>query len=388
MVAPVRATWSTPDDVAAKVRRRWADGSLLRAYATGEPFPVVEVPLRGPRAAEIGDDLEAVRAWVARLDAGRRDDSRYALEWAGIGGRAFGRNQVPARAVVSTFAQAWALLGVAAEVRRFDRVWALTRPAAAPVQAWVLAHPRRAVDLADEWEPILAAYAWLDRHRGSGRYLREISAPGVDTKFAERQRTVLAGLLGVSATATGFLSGLGLRAKPELVRLRVSPELGLPAVLSEVAVRADELRELALAPSVAVVVENEISYLSVEVPPGGVVIWGKGFEVDRAGRLPWLAGVDVVYWGDLDTHGFAILDRLRAFLPQTRSVLMDRETLLAHRDRWVVEERPAVSALTRLEAEEAALYADLVGDRLGDRVRLEQERIDWAWALARLEVAV
>ena len=71
-----------------------------------------------------------------------------------------------------------------------------------------------------------------------------------------------------------------------------------------------------------------------------------------------------------------ILDRLCAFLPQTRSVLMDRETLLAHRDRWDTEERPARSALTRLTEEEAALYAELVSDRLDTKMRLEQERID------------
>jgi hypothetical protein len=122
------------------------------------------------------------------------------------------------------------------------------------------------------------------------------------------------------------------------------------------------------------------------VPAGGVVIWGKGFEVDRVGRMPWLVDAEIVYWGDLDTHGFAILDRLRAWLPQTRSVLMDRETLLAHRARWVVEERPATSALPRLRSEERDLYADLVSDRFGDRVRLEQERIDWKWARERLDV--
>ena len=105
--------------------------------------------------------------------------------------------------------------------------------------------------------------------------------------------------------------------------------------------RSDGAGRADLEPRGAVIVENEISYLSVDVPEDGVVIWGKGFEVDRVGRLPWLAGVDVLYWGDIDTHGFAILDRLRAWLPQTRSVLMDRETLLAHRDRWVIEDRPA-----------------------------------------------
>jgi hypothetical protein len=379
----VRARWSTPDDIAAKARRRWTDGSLLRALAESAAFPPIEVPLRGPTAAHIGDDLDAVRAWIDKLDAGRRGDTRYALEWASIGGRHFGRNRIPSRAVVSTFDQAWALLGVTDEVRRFDRVISASA-GMEPVHAWALAHPHRAVELADDWKPLLAAYSWLAEHRGSGHYLREISAPGVDTKFAERHRAVLAGMLGVSFSSSGFLAGLGLRAKPELVRLRACPTLGLPKPLTEVAVRADELAELDLSPKTALVLENEITYLSQEVPVGGVVIWGKGFEVDRVGRLPWLVETDVVYWGDLDTHGFAILDRLRAWLPQTRSVLMDRETLLAHRDRWVVEERPATSGLTRLGPGEADLYADLVSDRFGDRLRLEQECIDWAWARERL----
>lgn len=99
--------------------------------------------------------------------------------------------------------------------------------------------------------------------------------------------------------------------------------------------RSEELAQLDVRPRIAVVIENEVSYLSAEVPDGGIVFWGKGFEVDNVGRLPWLGGVDVVYWGDIDTHGFAILDRLRAWLPATRSVLMDRVTLLQHRDRWV-----------------------------------------------------
>ena len=66
---------------------------------------------------------------------------------------------------------------------------------------------------------------------------------------------------------------------------------------------------------------------------------------------------------------------------------MDRETLLAHRDRWVTEDRPATSVLTRLMLDEQNLYTDLVEDRLGDRVRLEQERIDWYWAEQRLRAA-
>ena len=375
-------SWTSVADIAAKVRRRWDDGWLLRAYAEGSPFVPIEVPLRGPKPSQVGDDIAAVREWIAALDAGRRDDSRYSLEWQSIGGRQIGRNQLPVRALVSSCEQAWALLGVSSTVRRFDEVLVLVDEHR-QVRAWVVGHPHRALELFDEMPRLIAAYVWLDGYRESQVYLREISAPGVDTKFAERYRPVLASMLGVSATATGFLADLGLRSKPALVRFRPSAALGLPSALTELAVRSEELLRLSLDPRVAVIVENEISYLSVDVPKDGIVLWGRGFDVDSVGRLPWLADADVIYWGDIDTHGFAILDRLRAWLPQARSVLMDRETLLAHRDRWVTEDRPARSPLTRLTAEERDLYAELVEGGLGERVRLEQERLDWGWVERR-----
>ncbi|WP_375544345.1 Wadjet anti-phage system protein JetD domain-containing protein [Dietzia cercidiphylli] len=148
--------------------------------------------------------------------------------------------------------------------------------------------------------------------------------------------------------------------------------------------RGGQDRGVAMRFSIAVVVENEVTYLTLPVPADGVVIWGKGFDVARLGRWAVLQDAEVHYWDDLDTHGFAILHRLRAHLPQTRSFLMDAETLHAHRDRWGRENAPTSAALGRLSAKEAAVYDDLVSDRFGDQVRLEQERINWAWTLDQL----
>jgi len=381
----VTSRWTTPEDIAAKVRRRWDNGSLLRARAAGEPFDPIEVSLRGPKPSEIGDDLAAAGNWVAMLDLGRRDDHRYTLEWQTVGGRSIGRNQLPNRAVVSSFEQALALLNETTAAGRFDEILLLAQQHPR-VRQWILANPHRALALAVEMPRLIAAFVWLDEHRGSDRYLREISAQGVDTKFAERHRSDLAAMLGVPTTAAGFLAGLGLRSKPGLLRLRPAASLGLPTPLTELGVRPEELAKLSVKPRIAIIVENEISYLSVDVPADGIVFWGKGFDVDQVGRLGWLADAEILYWGDIDTHGFAILDRLRAWLPQTRSVLMDRDTLLAHRDRWVTEDRPAKSALPRLTSDEQALYSELVEDSHDVRVRLEQERIDWQWVESRLSL--
>jgi hypothetical protein len=378
------AGWTTPADIAAKVRRRWDDGTLLRAYAAGEPCPAVDIPLRGPGPRDIGERLAEVRAWVEALQRSSRGDRTYTLEYAGVGGRLVGRNQVPARATVTSYEQAWSLLGVAPDVRRIDSVLDVSR-SSPTLLAWVRAHPIKALTQHEVWPQVVAAYDWLDTHRGTGRRIRQIDAPGVDTKFVERHRSVLAALLGVPGSASGFASGLGLATAPETVRLRFDAGFaGLPESLSEATFQSAELARVRVSVRRALIAENEATYLAVDVPRDGVVIWGKGFEVDRAGSLPWLRDADVDYWGDLDTHGFAILDRLRAWLPQTKSVLMDRETLLAHRDRWVVEDRPTRARLARLDADERATYDDLVSDRLGDRVRLEQERIAWSWVRDRL----
>jgi hypothetical protein len=109
-----------------------------------------------------------------------------------------------------------------------------------------------------------------------------------------------------------------------------------------------------------------------------MVILGGGYAVPVLERLGWLTGLDVLYWGDIDTHGFAILNRLRRYLPQARSMLMDRATLLDHRAYWVTEPSPTALALDRLDQAESALYAELISGSYAPSVRLEQERISFS----------
>ncbi len=57
---------------------------------------------------------------------------------------------------------------------------------------------------------------------------------------------------------------------------------------------------------------------------------------------------------------------------------MDRDTLLAHRELWVTEVSGETRELDRLTDAERALYEELRGDRYGQKVRLEQERVGFA----------
>jgi hypothetical protein len=75
---------------------------------------------------------------------------------------------------------------------------------------------------------------------------------------------------------------------------------------------------------------------------------------------------------------FDDIARLRHRFPWVRSILMDRETLLAHPSQWVTEKTPTKATLSLLDLSEQAMYQDLVNCTFGPAVRLEQERVSFA----------
>lgn len=356
--------------------RKWRSGVLPAAFACGQPFEPIGVPIRGPAPGEIAARLAAVQDWVADWQRAGRGALR--IEYRQIGGRSVGSNLIPCRAWLDSYDQVWKVLGVASDLRLLTDLMRATGEACPRLVTWVQQHPLRVLELADRWQRLLDTVAWIDERQQPGIYLRQVDVPGVDTKFIERNRGVLSDLLDlqlsegrVDVGAADFERRYGFRRKPAYVRFRVDAGGGW----REMTVRAEEFAAPPAGVTRAVVLENEITYLAVPCPPSAMLVLGGGYAVPVLESLGWLTDLDLAYWGDIDTHGFAILDRLRQRFPQVRSVLMDRATLLAHREQWVTEPNPAASSLEYLDRDEAALYADLVADRLGPSVRLEQERI-------------
>ena len=129
------------------------------------------------------------------------------------------------------------------------------------------------------------------------------------------------------------------------------------------------------------VFENLETVLAMPDLPGAVVVHGSGYAVPRLSAIPWIRDGSVLYWGDLDSDGFAILHALRSGCSNVTSVLMDDETLFAYRDLWVPETKPAVGTYATLTAGERRALEHIRGE---GNIRLEQERIDWELALGRL----
>lgn len=375
--------WTTPAEVVARLKARFDRGEFLIALAERRPFEPIGVPLRGPTAGSLGADLAAVRAWVVQWETRRPKAMR--LEHREVGGRVIGTNRLPARAWIDGYDQLWEALGVRAQVERFAGLYAYAAERSSAIAAWCAANPIRTLAHAESWERLVETATWIGEHPQPGLYLRQIDVPGVDTKFVESHRGILADLLEAHLPAeridtAGPLSDFAARyrfaRKPDLVRIRsLSPDDRVLEPFSEITVRAAELAAAPIEANRVFVVENEINFLTLPQVPDAVTIWGGGYAVDRLAALDWLSERELVYWGDIDTHGFAILSRLRGRFPDAESMLMDRTTLTEHKRHWVREPKPIRVDLPHLTPAETLLYRELLEDVHGEAVRLEQERI-------------
>ena len=389
-------SWTRPEDLLVTLRRRWDRGTYLRAHARGEPWTPLLLSIKGPRADDLLRDAPSVIAWtddVRRAGIDRRGRERFSIEYRTISSRLLGQNAIPARIRLDSLSQLADLLGTTREIDRLDRLLETTRRKLPAAVAWLADHLLEALTHHDVWDRLLATATWIAEHDASTSDLRHLDVLGVDTKFVERHRKLLGRLLDevlpagrIDPTASDFARRYGFRPRPRYVRLRLlSPLPTLPGQLTELELRASELAQLPLPVSAVFVVENKASYLAFPELSSAIAIFGGGFAVTTLELVPWLAEREVVYWGDIDTHGFAILDRLRERVPSARSILMDRPTLLAHRDQLTDEPSPTSAALSHLTVEEAAMHRDLVEDRYGSSVRLEQERVRFALLRRTLE---
>jgi hypothetical protein len=391
-------SWNNVNDLIATLRKRWATGHYLSDYAGNVPWTPIELPVKAPSASELLDQFDDAVRWAERF---QRDShtgggaARFAVTYRTVKGKNLGANSVPARVRIESFEQLCALIGTNRDVRSLDTILRHTEAAMTTLVPWVVAHPLKAVEHHSIWGELLATVTWITTNSTEVLYLRQIDVEGLDTKFVDHHRKLLDELLTAvlpehridpEYSAADFARRFRFRPKPAYTRLRLlNPQPAFPKGLSEITLRTEELAALELVADTVFVVENEITYLAFPAVPNSIVIFGSGFSLAALRDIPWMDSREIVYWGDIDTHGFDILHRLRARFDSVQSIMMDHQTLLAHPRQWVNEPSPTNRALTNLNDAEQALYHDLIEDRYGKAVRLEQERVRFSSLQQALE---
>lgn len=380
--------------------------------------PALIIALKPPTEREMRVDENAAeqwaREWSAFAVAGSVGRGSVEVDWETRTWRSIGQQCVPVRVRLNSvdavaefvggdIARDWRRLSSRADVLR-DRFGGGEGGTGGSALASVIRrHAAMLLRLDDQdFRAVVDASVWLAENPVAGMRPRQLPIRGVDTKWFAAHRSLVTALHSVATSGGAFsstaVSGgvaafpgvavpgheLGIVDADPLIRLRILDPRIAVGDLTDFAASPAQLDALHVSPRVVFVFENKESLLAMPTWKRAIAVHGSGYAVGAVGRLSWVARAPILYWGDLDSNGFAILHTLRSSHPDVTSVLMDEDTLLAHRDLWVHEATPNRGTFSTLTAGEQGTLLRLRDE--GD-ARLEQERIPWDGALAALRAA-
>ena len=397
----------TPDEASRRAHVRfdrtaptWAAAAFMRssgdeeqaAPSTYEGLPF-SIPLHPPTERQALTDIAGARAWV---ETWRTCDNADLVEWGARRWPSVGTQAVPERltmrtpedvARVADCLATWeTILDRAADTAgRWRSSWQASHPDAAASQVAAAVSTTAQLSAAlpvTDWNILLAVIDWLAAHPHETPYVRQLPIRGIDTKWVERHQALLKPFCrALNGTDPAFAQ------PPRCIRVRMLDRAIAPGGIVDLALPMGELDRVVRPARLAIICENLVSTLTLPDIPGAIAIHGGGYAVGDLRAVPALADKPLLYWGDLDTNGFAILNDLRSAFPHAVSVMMDEETLERYRDLSVEEPKPNTGTFPRLTPEEEATLSAL---RRGDparnitTLRLEQERIEWTWACERI----
>lgn len=379
----------TPEQIQRRALNQYPE--FLRSLCSGSPFFPLTVFGGGLVKPT---NFVADRAGIQLLQSQSKGQTGfgYELTWEERTFRRLGTQNVPATVAFSTQNDYLRFIKKQDEVRNFLADRELILKECSELNEWTKSKPLKVVAHAGHWEGLLKVCVYLRSNPRPNCYLREVPVM-TDTKFIERHKGILSELLPIAAPRTvgldvsSFESRFGFRLKQPLLRLRfldhsLATRYGFP--IHDFATTLEIATSIPFDNICVIVVENEMTFLTLPVLPGVIAIFGAGDAAALLGNVKWLGRCRLYYWGDLDSHGFEILSCLRANFPHLVSVLMDEQTLGANAAFAVKAAPTPYKESLCLTPDEFVIYRNLVSTQ----TLLEQERIHSEFSTPRLRIAL
>lgn len=293
-----------PEDVRKFLVRRFQ--SKQREWLIGEAgesqWPL-EVPLSIPTEQAALRQVDGVRAWVSAWQGWQGVGT---LSWCERRWKALGVQRLPEKLALRRPEDVALWIGESARwARAQSRYQTLTARWPVLAQQW----PRYFDVLADygdaDFRRLAEMLGWINLNPKSNLYPRQIPIAGADSKWLDSRKGLISDLVAtLQGDPTGerdFFRRCGLRAQPQLMRMRVlDPELRARlGGLGDISAPCEEVASVGIRPKNVFVVENLQTGLAFDDLPGAVVIMRLGYAVDVLGQLPWLQQAQCIYWGDI-----------------------------------------------------------------------------------------
>ena len=369
------------DEVQKKALRFYERGMVQAAWLQDDEtlFPL-RISFKRPGEKVIRTDFESVQKAVKAAES-----TGLPLEYKWFQFAALGEQRLPVAVVFETREVYLKIMGLQERFSAFVTESRVVLEAFPSLRPLLTDKPKLIENYSGAWRRIVAVCHYLIAHPNPHIYLRELPIEGVDTKFIASHKKALDLLLTnllpteaydatiMTLSNGGFEAKYGFLTPQPLIRFRLLDFDDAIAGQMELALPKTAFDRLETAVERIFVVENLATFLAFPNYPKSMVIFGSGYSVRYLKDAQWMAERSLYYWGDLDSHGFAILSQFRAAFLHTRSLMMDQDTVdrFAHLAVEEPKEKRYEGVAEGLTQEERKLLEDLRQKAF----RLEQERI-------------
>jgi len=374
-----------PKDITKKLKTTYNRAEHLKAYLNQEEF---QLSIKFKRLSEknIEQNFTQIRNWIEELK-----QSSFKIEFQSISYRSLGTQSIPKVLVLKQNEFLKQLSNQKAFKRHIELIQKSLK-AFANLEPLLKEKPQLLMENDKVWEQLLIVCDYFTTHPMPNLYIRELDIEGIDTKFIEKHKKILDTLLCVlldqeptRLAQNGFEKRYGLKYDLPTIRFRILDESLYIGGLSDISLPLNEFMSLDIGCSRVFITENKINGLSFPNIKNAIVIFGLGYGVESLKNVKWLESKELIYWGDIDTHGFAILSQIRGYFSHIESMLMNDEVIEKFKYLAVKESssKRFLGELDNLTQEEYEVFEKLKENLYGEALRIEQERIGFGYFVAR-----
>jgi hypothetical protein len=364
-------------ELSQKLKTTYKQAGHLKAYLNNETFSLT-IKFKHLSEKNIEQNFTEICTWIEELKT-----SSFDITFQSIAYRSLGKQTIPNVLIMNREN----FLKHLSKQNIFNQHINLIEESLKSfpnLKTLLIEKPKLIMEYDKVWKKLLKVCNYFTRYFQPNLYIRELNIEGIDTKFIESHKKVLDLMLStildtevVKLAQNGFEKRYGLKYDLPSIRFRILDESLYVMGLCDISLPLNEFKNLNIACDNIFITENKINGLSFPNIKSSMVIFGLGYGVESLKEVKWLENRKLYYWGDIDTHGFAILSQIRSYFSNIESILMHEEVINNYKSMATEEPlaKRFMGELKYLTKNEENIFNNLKKNSYANEFRLEQERI-------------
>ena len=348
-----------PDRIKQDALRWYFD--VLSKSIEGQPFFPKDVRFGKIKPSDTLKEFSTIRKEIENLRRNSKDNIGYGYKVAfvKIRNQKIGEQLFPERIFFEDQANYLKFIKKEREFEKFFKISTIIITEFPELKQWVIKNPQKIIDNFEKWNDFIKVCKYFIKNPKPYVYIRELPLD-ISTKFIEENRTILRALLDilieqfVKTDESDFEKRFNLKYKEKLIRIRILDEKISKSLffgVDDISIPHTQFDNLTIPCKRVFVLENHtnfsniFNFLTLPNLAESIAIFGEGFQIGLLKNAEWLMDKQIIYWGDIDAHGFQILSQIRGYFPQTQSCMMDFGTFNDFKDLTITGVDTNVSEL-------------------------------------------